>query len=95
MDYLSFFLVCVLFAILGFGTTILCGYNIYKIYSDIGSFILLIPLILLLFVKPESIEESVEIISNAIEIFVDALPEMFIGDMAGTVAAAILKEIWW
>lgn len=93
MDYSSFFIFCFLFAFLGFGTTILWGFDIYKIYSDIGSFVFLFPLISLLFIRPESIEESVDIISNAIRIFVDALSGMLIGDAAGTLVAVIVKEI--
>lgn len=93
MDYSSFFLFCVLFAFVGFGTTILCGFDIYKIWSDVGSFVVLVPLISLLFIRPESIDESVGVLSKAIVVFANALPGMLVGDAAGTLAAAIIKGI--
>ena len=90
MDYASLFMFCVVFAFVGFVTTVLWGVDIYKIWSDIGSFIILVPLISLLFVRPESVNEAAETMSNAIVMFANALPGMIIGDAAGTLVAGFL-----
>lgn len=87
MDYSVFFFFCVIFALVGFITTKIWGFDIYKIYSDFGSVIVLVPLLALIFYRPESAKESVDLLSGAMTSFANALPGIIIGDVAGSLVA--------
>ena len=92
MDLVTNFLFLVLFGIVGFITSKICGINPAKIYSDIGSAIIILPLVFLMFpaiVDPNNALTMLEKIPN---FFVNALPGAIIGDAVGTVVASITGE---
>jgi len=91
MDYSTFFFFCIIFAFIGFISTKIWGIDVYRIFSDLGAFIVLVPFLSLLIIKPESVNETADILSNLMISFGNALPSMIIGDVAGTLVAGFVK----
>jgi len=97
MDLGTQFLLFIIFAFIGFITHQLWGFDVYKLYSDVGSMLFII--MLMSFVLPALFnpygippEEMEWRLTSMITYFVESLPSMVIGDAAGTFVSVVVGE---
>jgi len=89
MELGTLFIFLVIFGIVGFITEKIWGLNPYKIYSDIGALILITGVLFIMLptiLNPEDIDGN---INRVVLWFTNILPGAIIGDIAGTIIAAI------
>ncbi|MBP1913004.1 hypothetical protein [Thermococcus stetteri] len=97
MDLETQLILFIIFAFVGFITYQLWGFDVYKLYSDVGSMIFIITLMSFMLpaifnpsgTPPKEMEWR---LTNVITYFVESLPSMVIGDVAGTFVSAVVGE---
>jgi hypothetical protein len=87
MDLSSQLLFIIIFGVIGYLTSFLIGFNIYKIVSDVGAILFMVPIIIIL-INPNNTQNSLSLLNFIIA----NLPMIIIGDIAGTIIAAITGE---
>lgn len=91
MDLGTQLIMLVVFGIMGFIMDKLVGINPYRIVSDIS--VALFILTLTFYIKPVSDSQlALKNLENFITFFVESLPSMIIGDIAGTIVSQITGE---
>ncbi|MCD6483512.1 MAG: hypothetical protein J7L47_00210 [Candidatus Odinarchaeota archaeon] len=92
MDLETQLIIFVIFGIVGFIMDKLIGINPYRIVSDISATLFILTLIF--YIKPVSDSQlAIKNLENLITFFVDSLPSMIIGDIAGTIVSRITGEV--
>lgn len=92
MSLESNFIFLVIFGVVGFITEKIWGTNPYKMYSDISMFVILLVVVAVILPainNPEYIEGNVDRLVN---LAVNILPGVIVGDMAGSFVAKITGE---
>ncbi len=92
MDLGTQLILLVIFGIVGFITGKIVGINPYKILSDVGSAIFILTLIFFVFPVSSDPNLMAKNLENMIKFFVESLPSIVIGDVAGTIVSAITGE---
>jgi len=82
----------IIFGIVGFITDKIWGVNPYKIFSDIGAAIFIISLAFFILPAAISPDAAVKSVENLTKFFVESLPSIIIGDVAGTVVSKITER---
>ena len=85
-------IILIIFGIVGFITEKIFGINPYKIFSDIGAAVLIISLAFFIFPVSSDPNVAVKNIGNMVTFFAESLPGIVIGDVAGTIIAAITGD---
>lgn len=91
MDLGAQLVLLIIFGIVGFITDKIWGINPYKIFSDIGAAIFIISLAFFIFPVTINPDMAVKSIENLIKFFVESLPNIVIGDIAGTFVSKITE----
>ena len=91
MNVMLMFISGIIMAVIGFITTKLWGIDIPKFVSD--TVVLLVLTVPLLFYNPYDIEAATNFIENYIVTFINILPGVIIGDIAGTLFYEFVKPL--
>ena len=93
MDLGMQLILLIIFGIVGFITDKIWGINPYKIFSDISAALLLLSF--MFFIFPAMTNPNPDVITKSIEslltFFVESLPSIIIGDVAGTFVSRITE----
>jgi len=89
MEPATMFLFLVIFAIIGFITDLILGLDVYKMYLDIGAFIVILVMVLIFLSKDDPLSK----IERITTYFAYSLVGTVLGDAAGTFVGEIVKAI--
>ena len=92
MDLGANLIILVIFGVFGFVISYFWGINPYRIFTDLiaASIIIAFPIAMWpAIVEPE---KAIETIPNIVDVFVNNLPGIVIGDIAGSIIGAITGE---
>jgi energy-coupling factor transporter transmembrane protein EcfT len=79
----------IIFGLAGFVISKIIGINPYRIFSDITMYFIIILIIVVMFPALINPHNADNIIANLIDVFVNNLPGIIIGDIAGTIISAV------
>ena len=80
----------IIFGLFGFFINKIVGFNPYRIFSDIIGIVIIISLLIAMWPAIVTPEKSIEAIPNVVDVFVNNLPGIIIGDIAGSIISEII-----
>ena len=89
MDLGANLIFLIIFGLVGFAISKVIGYNPYRIVSDIVAVVLVISLIIAMWPAIVTPENAIDTIPNLVDVFVNNLPGIIVGDIAGSFISAI------
>ena len=89
MDLGTNLLFLVIFGLFGFFISKFWGFNPYRIFSDIVVIVVILTLVIAMWPALVAPEEAIDSIPNLVDVFVNNLPGILIGDIAGTVISEL------
>lgn len=92
MDLGTNLIFLVVFGIVGFLISKFWGINPYRIFSDLGTMAIVVPLAFFMIKASLNPEESINMIGDIMTFFVENLPGILIGDIAGSIIGAFTGE---
>lgn len=92
MDLSSQLIFLVIFGVVGFIISKFIGINPYRIFSDAGAILVIVPLCFFIIQAGVNPSQSNSIIQNIITFFVSNLPGIIIGDVAGSIIGVITNK---
>jgi len=90
MDLAGQLIFLIIFGLVGFAIGYFTGFNPANLYSNVGTIVVLIPLIIIAFKATINPERALEGIEDLVKWFVDVLPGALIGDIAGSIVGSIV-----
>ena len=92
MDLGNQLIFLVIFGLIGFVIGYFTGFNPYNLYSNIGAIIILVPVFYILIRTAINPDLALDSLNNVINWFVNNLPGIVIGDVAGAIIGGIVSE---
>ena len=92
MDLGTNLIFLVIFGLVGFFISKIWGINPYRIFSDLAIVAIVIPLTFFIIKAAVNPENALEVVPEMVDFFVNNLPGIIIGDLAGSIVAAITGE---
>jgi hypothetical protein len=92
MDMATNLIFLVIFGLIGFVISKIWGINPYRIFSDIGTVVIMVPLMFFVINASLNPENALNLIEPMVDFFVNNLPGIMIGDIAGSLIAEITGE---
>ena len=93
MDLGTNLIFLVIFGLFGFLISNFWGINPYRIFSDLATAAIVVPLTFLIIKAAVNPENALEVVTEMVDFFVNNLPGIIIGDVAGSIVGAIVGAI--